>query len=167
MKNVWIIATTILVISCFSLISCGNTPELEGEIPQELNELLVHREGHLSYYFPSREVFGDLADGEYIGEISGGLSAPLDKGRVKILVENNRIVDVEVLNVLLSRHAGKDGNRDAIYYDLPLMAVERQSPLVDNVTGATGSTHVFKICLTRALWQASEDFDPMDLYAPY
>lgn len=149
------------------LSSCLNSkrPELIGEVPSELKSDLVTQEGHIPYYFPEREEFGDLADGEYIGVLSGAF---IDRGKVKLIVEKGIISDVQILKVTLwAPEVRKEHGLGEIQEGLPDQVIRRQSPHVDAVTGATGTTHVFKICVTRALWQAAGKTDPMEGYAPY
>ena len=149
-----------------SIFGCANTkPELVGTVPPELQKKLVSQEGHIPYYFPEIEEYFGLNDGEYIGVLSGGI---IDSGKVKVVIANGRITEVEILKVMLwAPDVRKEKRENEIYIGLPAQVIKNQSPLVDAVSGATGTTHVFKICVTRALWKASGKTDPMLEYSPY
>ncbi len=139
-------------------------PELVGVVPPELKEKLVYQEEHIPYYFPGAEEFSDLRDGEYIGVLSGGM---IDRGKVRVVIANGRITEVEILKVMLWAPDVPKENRKDIFLGLPEQVILKQSPQVDAVSGATGTTHVFKICVTRALWEASGKPDPLEKYSPY
>lgn len=157
----WVVLVIVVLLSGCS----GPKPELIGDLPLELQEKLVAQEGHIPYYFPSREEFGSLTDGEYTGLLSGSM---IDKGEVLLTVSDGEISDIEIVSITLwAPTVRKEKRVDEIYEGLPAEVLARQSPLVDSVTAATGTSHVFKICVTRALWQASEKDDPMADYAPY
>lgn len=149
------------------LASCvtSKQPELTGTVPPELMSELTHQEGHIPYYFPERTEFGDLSDGEYVGILSGSF---IDSGKVKVTVENGTIAAVRILKVALwAPEVRKERRTDEVKVGLPAQVVERQSLDVDTVSGATGTSHVFKICVTRALWQSAGKTDPMEAYSPY
>ncbi len=149
------------------LFSCATNkqPELVGEVPPELEEKLVRQDEHIPYYFPERVEFGDLRDGTYLGKLSGEF---IDRGKVNVTVENGVITDVKIEKITLwAPEVRKEHRKDEIDVGLPQQVIDRQSPMVDAVSGATGTTHVFKICVTRALWLAAGKVDPMEAYSPY
>lgn len=152
-------AVLVLVLGCANM-----KPELVGSVPPELLVKLVRQEGHIPYYFPGTEELHGLNDGEYVGELSGGM---IDSGKVKVVIADGRITDVEILKVMLWAPDVSKENREDVFEGLPAQVIEKQSPLVDAVSGATGTTHVFKICVARALWEASGKTDPMAMYSPY
>lgn len=155
----------IVLIPAILLASCGAKPELVGSVPGELEGKLVYQEGHIPYYFPSVDEFGDLKDGTYTGSLSGGM---IDRGEVSVTIDNGRISGVEIIDItFMAPSVRREGRTDEVYMGLPEQVLDSQSPLVDSVSGATGTTHVFKICVTRALWQASGKNDPMEPYSPY
>ncbi|MBN2051658.1 MAG: FMN-binding protein [Spirochaetales bacterium] len=158
---------TLAVVEMMLLSSCliNKQPELTGTIPPESMSELVYQEGHIPYYFPEMEEFGDLSDGEYVGILSGSF---IDRGKVKVTVANGVITDVKILKVTLwAPDVRKEHRQGEIKEGLPEQVIERQSIDVDAVSGATGTTHVFKTCVTRALWQASGKPDPMESCSPY
>lgn len=162
-----ILCVALAAVGMMFLSSCLNNkrPELIGEVPPELWTDLVAQEGHIPYYFPERVEFGDLTDGEYIGVLSGAF---IDRGKVQVTVEKGIVMDVKILNITLwAPEVRKEHRIGEIKVGLPEQVIQRQSPHVDAVTGATGTTHVFKICVTRALWQAAGKTDPMEGYSPY
>lgn len=155
----------IFLIPAFLLVSCGPKAELVGSVPGELEGNLVSQEGHIPYYFPSGEELGDLKDGMYTGSLSGGM---IDRGEVAVTIGSGRISDVEIIDItFMAPSVRREGRVDEVYAGLPEQVLENQSPQVDSVSGATGTTHVFKICVTRALWQAAGKSDPMEPYSPY
>ncbi|UCB46814.1 MAG: FMN-binding protein [Spirochaetota bacterium] len=86
-----------------------------------------------------------LTDGEYIGEVNQGL----DKAKVKVVILNGNIVEVEVLKVL-----GFGWRQKAAKSQLPSQFIEKQGIDIDGVTGATGSAIAVKIAVSRALKQS-------------
>ena len=151
----------IIPILCIILLffGCTGNNKLK-DVPDDIT--LTEQPMHLSYYFPSREEFGTLQDGTYIGSIK----SQLDSGEIKIVVKNNRIVDFTINNLLMADYVTQKGLNDDVTNGMPQRFLEAQSPQVDAVTGATGSSHVLKICFTRALWQAAGKEDPMLQYLP-
>lgn len=159
-----ICAVLFIAVMLFSCTSKGD-PVLIGEPPEELREKLVYQSGHIPYYFPSREEFGDFTDGRYIGELNGGM---IDSGKVAVTIQNGLIEDVEIIKITLWAPTVRSEGRLSEFYDgLPGQTIDHQSVRIDTVSAATGSSHVFKICLTRALWLASGKVDPMLEYSPY
>lgn len=158
----------VLMLFTLSIIFLTACTKKESEnfedMPVVLKNKLVELEGHLSYYFPTYEELGPLSDGEYLGSVYGSM---IDNGEVKVVISNGEIVDVEILNLVMSPMVKGEGREAKVFEGLPEEVLEIQSPLVDSVSGATGSSHVFKVCVTRALWQASEKDDPMDPYTEY
>jgi uncharacterized protein with FMN-binding domain len=124
---------------------------------------LTEQEGHLTYYFPPREEFGNLADGTYYGRIGCGD----DVARVRITVQDNLITDSEILHLMVSQHILQLGLKDDLLTLGPDRFLAAQSPQFDAITGATGSTHCLKICYTRALWKAAGKTDPMKECVPF
>ena len=67
---------------------------------------LTEQEGHIPYYFPAREAFGNLQDGEYSGKIRCGL----DSGNVTIVVEEDTVTECEIIWLLVSPQVYEDYN---------------------------------------------------------
>ncbi len=118
---------------------------------------LTEQEDHLTYYFPEREAFGGLSDGMYTGSIRCGL----DRGEVGIVVEDDMVTDCEIVSLLVSQQIYDEGPGEEIMENGCDLIIDAQSPQFDAVSGATGSSHALKICLTRALWEAAGEADPM------
>lgn len=157
----------LILVAVFLVTNCSSKPEpfLIGDIPKELEEKLTYQEGHIPYYFPQIEVYGDLNDGSYIGELKGGL---IDRGKVSVIIKNGKISDVKTINITIwAPKVRKEGRLSEFFEGLPNQVISKQTNNPDVVSAATGSTHVFKICVTRALWQASNFDDPMLDYSPY
>lgn len=148
------------------LLGCSNKePNLIGEVPSDLKEKLVYVEGHLPYYFPELSEFGTLRDGEYIGDLKGSM---IDRGEVLVTIKNGRILSVKILNMkVFAPELRKENRMEDVFIGLPSEVVYKQSPHVDTVSSATGTTHVFKICVTRALWKSSMKDDPLESHSPY
>lgn len=156
----------LLLLFVTYLTSCSSVkPELIGDVPSELKEKLVYAEGHLPYYFPELDEFGPLQDGVYVGELNGSL---IDTGKVEVTIKNREISSVEIVDMkVMAPQVRKEKRIDEVFVGLPSQVLDKQSTSVDAVTAATGTTHVFKICVTRALWQASLLDDPLAPYSPY
>ncbi len=103
-----------------------------------------------------------MHDGTYTGSVRCGL----DTGRVEILVEDNMITDCAIRNLLVSRYVYDLGPGEEILEFGCDFILDAQSPQFDAVSGATGSSHALKICVTRALWEASDKEDPMTECVP-
>lgn len=162
MKQILSVAVLVFFISCSSN---EPTPELVGNIPESLKNKLTHQEGHIPYYFPSREEFGPLSDGKFVGELNGSV---IDSGKVLVEIKNGEIANVEILDMkVMAPKVRLEGRIDEIFKGLPTQTITKQTIQVDSVTAATGTSHVFKICVTRALWKASLKDDPMMEYSPY
>ena len=102
---------------------------------------------HMEFDFVSYHQSKDLKDGEYIGEVNQGL----DRAKVKVVVLQGKIAEVEILNVLAF------GWRDeSVKNKLPSQFVDKQGVDIDAVTGASGSTHAVKIAVSRALEQSMD-----------
>ena len=142
-----------LIILC-ALVSNGCDTELKctPDVPE-----LTEQEGHIPYYFPGREAFGDLRDGEYTGKINCGL----DSGNIAIVVEDDTVMECEIIWLLVSPQVYEEGPGEEILENGCDFILEAQSPQFDAVTGATGSSHALKISITRALWEAAGKEDPM------
>lgn len=151
-------AVVMAAVSIF-LLSCGGT-KLTSKPPSSLD--ITYQSHHTPYYFPSREELGTLKDGIYYGEVS----LPSDHGRVRIEVEDNQVIDVKILDLKTSRWIRMKGLHLDVYYTMPLRFIESQSPRVDAISGATGSSHVLKIAYARALYAAAGKKDPMLDYLP-
>ena len=151
--------TAVMAAASVFLLSCGGT-KLTSEPPASLD--VTYQSHHVPYYFPSREELGTLKDGIYYGEVT----LPSDQGRVRIEVEDNQVIDVKILALKTSRWIRMKGLHLDIYYTLPLRFIESQSPQVDAISGATGSSHVLKIAYARALYAAAGKQDPMIDYLP-
>lgn len=117
---------------------------------------LTEQAGRLTYYFPPREAFGTLSDGTYLGRILCGS----DLGKVTVVVKDNAITECKI-NYLLIPVTDRDVLKTG-----PERFLKEQSPQFDAITGATASTHLLKICFTRALWQAAGKEDPMEECVP-
>lgn len=156
-----------LILIAALIVSCSSKPEpfLIGDVPAELESKLTHKEGHIPYYFPTLNEFGELKDGHYIGKLNGGF---IDKGKVSVTIKEGKISDVEIIDITFwAPKVREEGRVKEFTEGLPNQVINKQTVQADDVSGATGSSHVFKICVTRALWQASIYDDPMDDFSPY
>lgn len=101
---------------------------------------------HMEYDFISNEQLQNLEDGVYTGKVKEGL----DNAEVTVTVEGGMITDVDIINILAF------GWREApVREQLPPQVIAKQSVTdIDAVSGATGSTHAFKIATSMALEQA-------------
>lgn len=104
--------------------------------------------GHMDFDFSPYSQPGVLGDGEFIGEVSQGL----DRARVKVVVLEGEIVEVDILSVVAFGWRKK-----AVKNLLPSQIVEKQGIDIDGITGATGSTHAVRIAVSRALDQSLAD----------
>jgi len=86
----------------------------------------------------------EVADGAYEGECDVGYIY----ARVRVTVDNGKIVDVD----LLEHHNERGGEAESI----PQTVVEAQSLDVDAVSGATNSSKVIKAAIANALEKGTE-----------
>ena len=143
MKISRLLLATLISIVCVSVTSCDFELLCEPE-GYELTE----QSGHLTYYFPTREELGVLADGTYAGKILCGFQ---DIARVQINVEDNTVIDCVIKYLVMSKYIYDLGLDDVAREEAPERFLDAQSPRFDAITGATGSTHAFKICVTRVV----------------
>jgi uncharacterized protein with FMN-binding domain len=155
-SNIILAALVIAVVSLSA--GCNYRLTCDPEVPE-----LTEQEGHLTYYFPSRAEFGNLSDGTYYGWITCGR----DVAKVKIIVQDNTVIDSEIRYLMVSQYIRSQGLRDDLWTQVPERFIAAQSPQFDAVTGATGSSHLLKICYTRALWNAAGKEDPVKACVPF
>ena len=102
--------------------------------------------GHdFNYKFLPKEKLANLKDGTYNGKAAVGL----DQASVQVIVSSNKIVGVEIIDILAFgwRH-------DVVLTNLAGQLLDKQSLELDNISGATGSVNAFKIAASKALEQA-------------
>lgn len=81
-----------------------------------------------------------LEDGEYMGSYQGGRWS----NQVKVIVEDSRIVDIEIIDdVSLSR--------DGVWLETRDMVIDKQSLDIDGVTGATVTSKSYLKAIEDAL----------------
>lgn len=161
MKRVVVLMILLIFLGCAN----KTDPELVGVLPKELENKLVYQDKHIPYYFPAFEEFGNLKDGTYVGELNGSI---IDSGKVSVQIKEGKILNVHIMDMkVMAPTVRKEGRISEIFKGLPLQVINNQTARVDAVSAATGTSHVFKICVTRALWQASGKEDPMLEYSPY
>jgi fumarate reductase flavoprotein subunit len=103
---------------------------------------------HMEFDFSPYARPNDLNDGEYTGVVNEGL----DRAKVKVVVVDGRIADVEILNA-----TAFGWRKNAVRNQLPPRFVETQGADIDAISGATGSTHAVKIAVSFALEQSTAD----------
>jgi uncharacterized protein with FMN-binding domain len=87
----------------------------------------------------------ELKDGTYEGS-----AKHIDKATVQVKIENKKIKEVKLLKLDATKFGQKA--KDSI----PLRIVERQTPYVDAVSGATEATNVIINATVAALKKASK-----------
>jgi uncharacterized protein with FMN-binding domain len=97
------------------------------------------------YPFLNPKESGQLRDGVY----SGSVYEKDDRASVEVTITKGLISEVKIIDVYAY------GWREAaIKAQLPGKIIKAQSPVVDAITGATGSTNAVKIATDRALRKA-------------
>ncbi|WP_034601283.1 FAD-binding protein [Clostridiisalibacter paucivorans] len=128
-KRLLIFALLSMVLMVSTLIGCGNETATDSSSVEEENQ--------------------DLNDGIYEG-IGQGYGGEL---KLEVSVENNEIKDMEIIS---HRETSPVFTRT-----LPIAKqriLEAQSPIVDNVSGATYSSYAIKSAVGEAMKKAGKDF---------
>jgi len=121
--KVWKFNVTIMIIS-LSLLSCKTISEFRQRIDAiEIENIDLQQ----------------VSDGEYEGEYD----AAIVKARVKVIVKNHRIVDIELL-----QHENGRGKPAEV---IPAQVVAAQSLQVDTISKATHSSKVILEAIEQAL----------------
>jgi len=121
--KVWKFNVTIMIIS-LSLLSCKTISEFRQRIDAiEVENIDLQQ----------------VSDGEYEGEYD----AAIVKARVKVIVKNHRIVDIELL-----QHENGRGKPAEV---IPAQVVAAQSLQVDTISKATHSSKVILEAIEQAL----------------
>ncbi len=121
--KVWKFNVTLMIIS-LSLLSCKTISEFRQRIDAiEIENIDLQQ----------------VSDGEYEGEYD----AAIVKARVKVIVKNHRIVDIELL-----QHENGRGKPAEV---IPAQVVAAQSLQVDTISKATHSSKVILEAIEQAL----------------
>jgi len=121
--KVWKFNVTLMIIS-LSLLSCKTISEFR----QRIDAIEIENIDLLQ-----------VSDGEYEGEYD----AAIVKARVKVIVKNHRIVDIELL-----QHENGRGKPAEV---IPAQVVAAQSLQVDTISKATHSSKVILEAIEQAL----------------
>jgi len=121
--KVWKLSTLLMIIS-LSLLGCKTIREFQQRINAiEIENIDLQR----------------VSDGEYEGEYD----AAIVKARVKVIVKDHRIVDIELL-----QHENGRGKPAEV---IPAQVVAAQSLQVDTISKATHSSKVILEAIEQAL----------------